>query len=148
MKNGKTTMPPTEPKEVKTKAQKYLDLKAKLAQYESEAETEALDALKEPLSVLEQLGKPHVVISQGEYEALKAARTHNLTAKAPKGAGGGKPSTPPADGYNAAKSCAVCGGIPGHDGRKHRLHKQAFTAAELAEMGLTPPPGTPTRATL
>ena len=106
MKNGKESMATTETKEVKTKAQKYLDLKAKLAQYETEAETEALDALKEPLAVLEQLGKPHVVISTSEYEALKAAKTSSFAPRASKGAGTGKVSARTADGYNPDKSCA------------------------------------------
>ena len=88
-----------------------------------------------------------MVIPQGEYDALKAVRSAGMAPRATKGAGTAKPLTKAADGYNAAKSCTICG-IPGHDGRKHRTHKEAFTAAELAEMGLTPPPGTPQQASL
>jgi hypothetical protein len=143
MKNGKGTMAATDTKEVKTKAQKYLDLKARLAQYEAEAEGEALEELNAPLAVLEQLGKPHVVISKQTYDDLVAA------AKALGNAPRGSKSAPgkakaagttsgPSGNYNGSKRCEICN-IVSHDGRAHRTHKEPFTQQELGERGLLPP---------
>lgn len=100
----------------------------------------AIDKLQseitERLEKLGKLGEDMLLISRAEYIELK----NQAPAPAPKKQAAKQASKPEpvGEGYNPDKKCPVCN-LVGHDGRKHRTHKDPFTQEELKAMNLLPP---------
>lgn len=137
------SMAATETKEVKSKLQRALEMKAKMDTLFSEARDEALAAANAAIKELGELGFAYRLITEEEYQAVASRPTMAATG-AQKAARAAKPAAPkvapgPSANYEAEKTCKVCGGLAGHDARAHRVRKAAFTSAELVELGYQAP---------
>src|SRR5687767_6239507 len=126
-----------EPKK-ETKAQRATALRQQLADLEKEAADEALKEITAHLETLSELGKPHVVITLIEYDALKAGTTQKTLSAAtgkrgrPSGGTNAPKATPSASSnFNAERYCKVCE-VNGHDTKAHNRQdpKGKFTADE------------------
>ena len=129
-------------KEVKTTAQRRQELKAKLEQLDAQVEKDAMEGIKEQLANLADIGKPHILLSKTEYDALNARQTPKsapprATKATPKAK---EPAQGPSANFDGQKMCPICE-FTGHDGRAHRSQnpKAKFTPAELTQRGLQAP---------
>jgi hypothetical protein len=123
-----------EVKETKTKSQKARELKEKYDTLVAEAKQEQLEAITASIGELKELGFVYTLTEGNAAPAPKPS-----TTRVPKGQAKPKVApTSPSSNYEAEKHCATCN-IAGHDQRKHRTRKGAFTPQELAELGIQAP---------
>ena len=126
MKPKRKTM--AEPNTTLSKAQRAQKLMDEAKGLIEEAKQEQLTIITAAIGELRELGFT--------YSLSEAGKTPKPAATASKKTGATTKSTP---GYDASKSCQICG-TTGHDGRAHRSQepKAKFTAEELASRGLAP----------
>lgn len=106
--------------EQKTKAQKAIEMKAKLAALEEEAKNELLEGVNQMLKDLQELGFVYHLLSDAD---LTARQTQNLPSGKLKTQKTAKdPSAP-------KKPCKQCGSLE-HDARFHRAENLARKKAE------------------
>lgn len=110
----------TETKETKTKAQRALELKAKLASLEEEAKTELLETANQTIKELADLGFTYHLLSDAEFKAHQTSNPAPGRPKSPK---------PPKDPSVPPKPCKQCGSLE-HDARFHRAENIARKKAE------------------
>ena len=105
-------------------------------------------ALLEKVQNLKQPAIDKLLAERAEIDRKLSLLGYNAPV-APKTASRG-PGRPKADtkagpgpsaNYDEEKTCSVCGGAKGHDGRAHRSQepKKKFTDTELADRGLLEP---------
>ncbi len=126
-------------KEVKTKAQRALEMKQKLIALQEEAKTELLDTANQAIKELAELGFSYRLLSEEEFTATQrpaSAPTKRATRSTPKAK---EPAPGPSANFDSSKECPICK-IKGHDGRAHRSQdpKVKFSGQELSERGLLP----------
>ncbi len=128
----------------KTVAQRRKELQDKLDALDAQVEKEAMDGIAPHLAALSDIGKPHVLITQTEYNGLKAPRSEILPPRTRKPRKA--KSTPEAlwsAKFDQNKTCAKCNGAVGHSVKSHNLAEgfqdKAFTEDELKKRGYFPP---------